>query len=76
MNPFRHLKKRRQGWYARLSVPISLQSALGRRDWSKALAPATFRKLIGASTRCSLTCSARYIGRRSRRVSHRRSAIR
>jgi integrase len=37
MNDTRHLKRRRQGWYARLVVPEPLRAKLGRREWVQSL---------------------------------------
>lgn len=37
MSLFRHLKQRRRGWYARLSVPQQLRSVFGRSEWVQSL---------------------------------------
>lgn len=44
MSQSRHLKRRSQGWYARLSVPVSLRAVLGRDEWVQSLGTRDLRE--------------------------------
>jgi integrase len=44
VSQFRYLKLRRQGWYARLSVPAALRGTLGRGEWVQSLGTRDLRE--------------------------------